>query len=163
MNKHADKYGGLVKELISRSFPGLKDEKIKIKESPSWLDLSFVAFGIKNSYIFVNKSLRKENSKGVRGTLVHELCHIETDKKSIKIWGFFRWVLINLSWLFNTKMSRQIERTADIDTIKKGYGKELLYHALKREKKYSKKRLTKVYSRGYLSPKQIKQEMKKLK
>ena len=48
-------------------------------------------------------------------------------------------------------------------TIKKGYGKELMKIALRRKKKFSPKKLSLVYKRGYLSPEEIKQFMLKIK
>ena len=163
-----DKYGKIVGELIRKSFSELKNEKIKVIEYPNWLIFWTNGFVYKLPFswcIFINKTERGLSRKALVGLLAHELCHIAQDKKIIKsfLFGFFQSLFVDLSWAFDTPLSRKVERTTDLLTIKKGYGKELLELALLQEKKNSEEKSVKAHSRGYLTPKQIKQEMKKLR
>ena len=163
------KYRKIVDRLIGKSFPQLKDEKVEIVELSKylfwWAGGDVIKFGHKYFIIVTNK-IRDFDNKILRGFFVHELCHVEDYKKE-KVPSFlknpFYYFKEWLSWVFGTSFSRKLERKTDIKTIKKGYGKELLKLTSEREKRLSKSKLNMVYSRGYLSPKEIKQEMKKLK
>jgi len=165
---YKEKYKKIVNSLLKKSFPELKMEKIKIIEYPNWLIFWANGFVYKLPFswgIFISKTERQLNRKALIGLLAHELCHVEQDKKIIKnfLFGFFQSLFVDLSWAFDTKTSRIVERKTDLLAIKKGYGRELLELVLFQGKKSSKRKSAKTHSRGYLSPQQIKSYMKKLK
>jgi len=168
MDEYVEKYREIVNELIDKSFPSLKNEKVKIIEISKylfwWAGGDVIKFNNKYFIIVTNK-IKESDNKALKAFFAHELCHVEDYKKRNipSIINIFYYLKEGLSWVFCTSFSRELERKTDIETIKKGYGKELLKWALERENRYSKRKLNMLYSRGYLSPKEIKQEMKKLK
>ena len=157
---YTERYKRIVDELIRESFSNLKDSKIIIldfvifkKFTAHVLDFSFLKL------IFINpKKITKLSSGELVGLFAHELSHFERYKKR----KFFEKISFIVGVIFSKKIRFEEERSTDILTIKKGYGKQLLKCTIKREKRYECK-LDEIYSLGYLSPKQIKQEMKKLK
>lgn len=164
MNQHILKYTKIVNTLVRKSFPSLKGNKILILEYPTWIYWANAFTFIHPScyFIFINKKIRKFDRKSASGLLAHELCHFETEGKTKNIFqAVFHYLKINLSWVFNTSLSRSIERKTDLLTIKKGYGGQLLSFNSKTSKGLSKIRLQKRYSRGYLSLEEIKIYMKK--
>ncbi|MBU3912640.1 MAG: hypothetical protein KKB21_00905 [Nanoarchaeota archaeon] len=162
---HKEKYQNIINELISKSFPELKNEKIKVMEFPNIFPLaeSFSTKSFRNYYIFINKKCTKRNLSALKGQLVHELCHIILDYTNKGFCSSF-WHLNkkNLSVAFNTKFSRKIENKTDRETIKRGYAKQRYRLALDWEKIFKKKLLNNsLYPRGYLTPEQIKSYAKK--
>jgi len=163
MNNQSKKYGKILDELVKKSFSELKNEKIFITDFIIFkrfiaqaLDFGFFKLLLVNNDKINELLFSKEEMIGL---FVHELCHFERYKKKT----FLQKAAFILTTWFSKKIRCKDERNTDRLTIKKGYGKELLKIALKREQKYSKEKLAEVYSSGYLSPKEIKQEMKKLK
>lgn len=160
---YTEKYRRIVDELIKKSFSELKNEKIFItcfvifkRFVAQALDFGFFKLLLVNNDKINELSFSNEE---VVGLFAHELCHFERYKKRT----FLQKIIFIFTTCFSKKTRYEEERDTDRLTIKKGYGKRLLKIALKREERYSKEKLDKVYSSGYLSPKQIKQEIKKLK
>lgn len=149
-----------IDEMIDNSFPKLKNKNVKILTIPKWLFWWATAF-IFGRFILVNSDIKKEDSKSLMGLLAHELCHIEDSINRNSFQEISAFTKEGFGWLFNTDYSRKIESQTDIKTIKKGYGKELLHLEKRREKNFSKRKLDKIHSHGYLSSKEIKSLMKK--
>ena len=154
------KYQKIVDELIRESFPELREEKIKIVGFPNVLRTwSFAQRGFKNYYIFINKSRRGAKLVALKGEFAHELCHVVLDHMSKSFFGdlFHNFFKKFPSFLFNTNFSRKIETKVDRETIRRGYGHELV--ALTKEwNKFFGENFVKKYlfSRGYLSEGEIK-------
>ncbi len=169
MNKYVKEYREIINNLVKKSFPSLRDKKIIVVEYPKiifWASGFVANYPSWNTYlIFISTKVRKQDKNLKTGILAHELCHLEFFKKTkmgllkLLIFG----IKLDISWIFGKNPARENERQTDIQTIKKGYGKELLLTALNRKKKFFPKRLALVYKRGYLSPEEIKQYMLKIK
>jgi len=156
MNKYLREYKNNINKLVKKSFPSLKKEKIIVSEFPRiifWAS-GFVLPIPKFNLIFIKTSIRKRNNLIKNAILAHEISHIEIIKKKNKnIFALLFWGLcVGISWIFGKNPARENERKADLLTIKKGYGKELLLIVLNRKRKMSSRRLALVYKRGYLSP-----------
>ncbi len=161
MNQYNKKYDKIVKKLIEDSFPELKNLKIYIKESSKKRFESISAevywFGL-FWRIRLSKRLRDFPKKYVIAILTHELCHISIFQKR----NFFKKLIFFYFLLYLKKFRTKEERNTELLQIRKSYGKELFYfrnYDLLRGNKKTVKRIKK----HYLSPKEIKQEMKKLK
>jgi hypothetical protein len=109
--------------------------------------------------IRVSTKSKKYSKSALKGMFAHELSHFSI----IDSMNLFQ----NLSYFwrlpFSKKVRADFERKADILAIKKGYANELI--ALKKEdaKGRTKKDLKQKYSRGYLSPEEIRQYSRKIK
>jgi len=163
MGQYKEKYQKIVNELVKKSFPELKNRKISIVEFPRFFaPHSFAERGINNYYIFINKNRRAATKSQLKAILAHELCHIVLYHKPR---SFLADILHNFikfsSFAFNTEFSRKIETIVDKEVIKRGYGKELLIRAKEWASIFSKNELKEIYSKGYLSPKEIKKYMGK--
>ncbi|MBU0760197.1 MAG: hypothetical protein KJ600_00500 [Nanoarchaeota archaeon] len=161
MGKSSNEYQKMADDLIS-SFRSLKDKNVRVFIIPKWMFWWATAF-VFGRFIFINKNFEKMDKVSQVALLAHELCHVEDSIKRGFLQELFMLLYEGLSWGFDTKLSRRVERAVDLRTIKKGYGKELLHLELAREKKFSKKKLEKIHSRGYLSSQEIKSLMGKKK
>ncbi len=158
-------YKKIVSDLINKSFPELKKEKIKIIELKGrifWFLGGFTVRGIKKDFILINSKLQKLRILELKGVLAHELCHVVDlrGKNFIHYWILIIPYLLNK--VFGGSLIRKIENKTDKETIKRGYAKELYSFGKSMEKRYSKKVLSKSYSKGYLSPKEIKSYAQKI-
>lgn len=165
MNKHVEEYHQIVNDMIRKSFPSLKNRKIFIFEIThpiypwSWASaLSFLGMNL----ICVNPRTRRLDYIAKKSIFVHELCHIEDFRKNAKKHKTFL-LYKYLKILFNRSYASEIEKQADIKSIKKGYGKELLYRTILITKIESKKMREKRRKMGYLTSKEIRAYMKKFK
>jgi len=102
--------------------------------------------------------LKTASTKEISGAIAHELIHFEQFEKRNFLERWIHKVLYHLSRKYRAK----IERTTDIETIKKGFGKELLSSTLRFER-LSTPEYLKMHKWIYLSSKEIKNEMKKLR
>lgn len=158
--KFKEKYHKIITALIKNSFPELRSRKILIAEFPGFISFAesttirLYSFHI----LFINKNCRNRKTQALKGQLAHELCHMAIDYNNKGLFAsIVHFIRKTLSATLNTKFSRKIETRIDKETIKRGYRKERLALAFEREKTYSKEFLVKLYySRGYLSPKQLK-------
>lgn len=161
MNKYKKRYQKIVKKLVEKSFPELKNVKIRICES----DHNKFKSASADAYYYVlfwkirlGKRVRKFPKKYIIAILAHELCHISIFQKR----NFIKKIIFFYFILFLRKYREAEERNTELLEIQKGYGKELYSfrkYALLIADKKARERIKKYY----LSPKQIKQEMKKLK
>jgi hypothetical protein len=119
----------IVGEIIERSFPELKAEKIEIKAFKSESNYFKSQFSIarfltfqKISYqIFVNPEVfrRRAPESGLRAILAHELAHaLYYNRKN-------RFQLLGLVSLTDKSFTAKFERRADLEAIARGYGEGL--------------------------------------
>jgi len=147
-----EKYNKIVRELIKKSFPELKSHKIIFKETNLTYGVRVYYF-----YFFSLYLIGRGREKGLsKGGLAHELSHIEMFKN----WGFWKTALLSFLQFFSMKIRRKIEAGADVNAIKKGYGKEL-YKARKRTLSKVDERIKRLIKKYYLSPKEIKSYTKR--
>ncbi|MEK6890918.1 MAG: hypothetical protein AABX03_02170 [Nanoarchaeota archaeon] len=147
----------LVKEIIDKSFPLLRNQKIftyeskHINFSADTISLFFV------SRIRISPRMRNANVSELKGLLTHELGHIEFYKKRNFVqnqWANFRCSLF--------KKYRELEeKNVDRLTIEKGYGKDLKANRIFREK-FKDKSFEKLKG-FYLTPEEIGEYMRKVK
>lgn len=158
MNKYSRKYSRIVDKLITESFRELKEAKIRIVEFPEFFSFwSFAEKSFSGFFIFINKSQRNLDAISLKGEFAHELCHIILDHRNKSLLGdLFHNFRKFLSFIFNTKFSREIESKIDKEVIKRGYAKELIADHKSWNKFLSKENVENLYTRGYLSPKEIK-------
>jgi hypothetical protein len=121
LKKRSEELSTLTLELIVKSFPDLVDMTIDTfivpdKEIPdAYLQYSSMSSSF---YIDICETLASQNDKIVIGGIVHELCHIARDR-------FGNW-FEQFIYDHNLRYRRLVERNTDLDTIIRGYGKELL-------------------------------------
>lgn len=146
----------LINEIAAKSYPEIKPEKIKVKIFKSDSNFfkarfscrRFFAFQKMRHIIYVNPEVYKKNAEGIRGIIAHELAHIlyYTEKNRLELLGLAR--------LSSKSFTTKFERKADLEAIKRGYGKELieyrewLYKNVPAEKSDNKKR-------DYFTPEEI--------
>tara|TARA_Y100000310_G_C20610622_1_gene777782 strand:+ start:270 stop:731 length:462 start_codon:yes stop_codon:yes gene_type:complete len=150
MNKHTQKYQGIINDLIKKSFPELKTKKFKVFE----FDITKFSggyFPIIN-LIGIHKKHRDSSNKVLKGLFVHELCHAEiVEKRSL-----LKNMLIGIAYWFVDSTRKKEENETDKLIIKKGYSRELFKLTKLREEE------GKEYSKYYLSPQEIKSYAKKI-
>jgi len=156
---YTKKYQKIVNYLIKKSFPELNNRRVRIVEFPNIISVA-ESTSIKiftNYYIFINKKCKTRNTKALTGQFAHELCHIVLDYLHKGLFtSLLHFVRKTMSAMFNTPFSRKIETQTDKETIKRGYARELYSLNLDKKKRYSERILKKsLYTRGYLTPKQI--------
>ena len=121
MNSYLRGYEKILGRLIKKSFPGLKDKKIYLKEkdAPWRAHVSYFPWGLR---ILMSYKLRGLPKKIAKRVLIHELCHLEIFLK----WGVIRTNLNFIIYLFSKPYRKELEREANMLMIKKGYGKLVL-------------------------------------
>ena len=129
--------------LIDRSFPKLKDKRVKLFLSP----IGFYAFCLPGNFIGITKDCAKLTKKELKGILAHELCHAEQYKKI----GLIKSCIKLLYYFISPKFRMKMEIEADKMVINKGYAKELILSTKKIRLNISKNE--KIYG---LSPRDIK-------
>jgi hypothetical protein len=162
MNKrsYTEEYRKIVNELIKKSFPLLKKKIIFVNEKKLF-NLKYSAttvYFIFFSTIWVHPKVRKYSKSSLYALFTHELAHIDL----IVNMTFIDKIKFAFRWLFTKKGKENFERDADILTVKKGYGKNRLKLEGESKKTYTKQQLKKM-RKGYLSPRQIKDYIKKFK
>jgi len=136
MNKYIQEYQKIVSTVVKKSFPSLKNKKIRIIEygiltGPYYFFTSgFEAYLFGTHLVGFNIKLRKlkDSKEEVLNALIaHELCHAEDHEKfknDIEI--IIHCIKYAISQISGKSYCRITERKTDIQTIKKGYGKELM-------------------------------------
>jgi hypothetical protein len=120
----------LVDDISRKSFPEINLTKIKIKTFQSDKNFfkarfsytRFLTFQKMRYIVYVNPKVFKlfAPENGIRAILAHELAHIfyYTEKN--------RFELLGLISLVSGKFTTKFERKADLEAIKRGYGKGLI-------------------------------------
>ena len=142
-------------ESIKESYPVLKDARIHIH---LWTQSqgSMASFYFLSYHIFVDyKKWEEAADEELTGTLAHELVHLEHNKTT----SYSRLFKELILYYTSPKARRKIERTTDIITIKKGFGKQLLKSSEFRIK--MDKNALKFMKKYYLMPVEIKSILKK--
>ena len=119
-----------INEIAKSSFPEINVKRIKLKTFQSDRVFFKARFAITNYLTFrkmqyllsVNPKVFSENApeKGLRAILAHELSHVLYYTKRN------RFELLGLTRLVSGKFTTKFERRADLETIKRGYGKGLI-------------------------------------
>lgn len=137
-------------ELINKSFPILKDIKIKIIEAKRGRYSAFVRKNWGGYLLIINrKYIGIYNNKELKGLLAHELSHVGGWVKK----GVWVYLIDGLKYGFSKSYKERYEKETDKKAICKGYRKELKAF---REKRWSiKDKNFKKIKRFYLSPKEI--------
>jgi len=149
---------GIVREVIEKSYPELKNKQIEIKVFKSESDYFQARFSFfrhltfqKMRYlILVNPKIfeRSAPTAGIRSIIAHELAHIlyYAERNRFELLGLVK--LSSKTW------TRKFERRADLESIARGYGNGLieyrkwLYQNIPPKKTEEKKR-------NYFSPEEI--------
>ena len=143
---------------ILKDFPILDKSKIKIIVRPLKIGSMFAKKKLFYYLLIVDPIKYNEaNDKQLIGALAHELMHFETYEKG----GWFRYIFEWFAFHFSKKLMAKSERENDKNTIKRGYGNELLANRKFRIAKCSKEYLNKI-GVCYLTPNEIKIAMEKL-
>ena len=154
-------YRKILDKLVVKNFPKLRKRIIFLNKGKIlWLDcFAAVVYFVFFSWIFVNPKMDKLPKNQVEAVLAHELSHLDIIANK----NIFEKIYFGLNWIFTKKGKINFERDSDLLAIKKGYGKGLFDRVKGIEKKYSKDKLKKRKSRGYLDSKQIKYYIRKFK
>jgi len=161
MSRHIEKYRKIINELIRKSFPKLKNENVQVFEIPGFF-VWWVSGFVFRKCIFITSRVRKFDKKSQIGLFAHELCHVEDSQKRPFFHTLFYSIRGCLSWAFYSSFSKRGERNTDLRVIRKGYARELYQFEVMKERKFSKKRLSKISARGYLSSSQVKKYAKRI-
>lgn len=145
-SKYIQKYKKIADKLIQKSFPLLKNEKIKICEK-EMKSRGFAEFWPWRKRILISTKVRKYKREKIMGLLVHELSHCEMNKRKGFLWLLTIWILTH----FSKKLKYKIEWETDMLAIEKGYGRYLLY---------SKKNQTEKQKQGYMPREKVRTLMK---
>jgi len=159
MNRYVNKYRKIVDSLIEKSFPNLRGKKIIVTETKI-LNFNYSAttvYFVFLSWIGVHPKSKKYPPEALTALFAHELAHIDL----IANMGVWQKLIFAFSWLFTKKCKANFEKDADMLAIKKGYGKGLIKFEEEALKGYSRRKLSGVFERGYLSVKETKDYMKK--
>lgn len=161
MNHHEEKYNKIVRELIKKSFPELKKSIIFINyiDSPYCKHNATVFEFFIFKWIIVFKKAKNYSKDALIGMFAHELSHLAIIKKR----NFFQKIAYFWSWPFSKKKRAEFERKTDIEVVKKGYGKQRIELNKFSFKGKTKEQLGEIRKKGYLSNKEIRYHMKKLK
>ncbi len=156
-----DKYRKILDELVKKSFSELGE---------SWIIVSYIGssyfkpnaaviefFFLK--WIIVHKKTERYSKEALIGMFAHELSHLVIIKKM----NLFEKMFYFWGWPFSKKKRADFERSTDIEVVKRGYGKERIKLNEIIFKGKTKEQIKKRCEKGYLSSKEIKQEIKKLK
>lgn len=148
-SKYIKEYEKLVKKIIDKSFPTLKNEKIEIcQEKVKWRGKA--EFWPWKKRITVSTKTKRYRKEKIIGLFTHELCHCETAKKRGFLWLAAIWQIMK----YSKKLVSKIEWETDMLAIQKGYGRYLLY---------SKKNQTQRQKAGYMSRETVRVLMKDYK
>lgn len=150
-DNYLKRYYSIVNGLILRSFPNLKNKKIKIYESKN---LKFSADAKKLPWILrirTNPRLRKYSKKQLIGIFAHELSHLEKFVND----SWFEYYILRYFKAMSKRFIKNEEIETDKQAIRKGYAKELYLQRNSRWKAKGKK-IEKI-RKLYISPTQIKE------
>ena len=153
-----EKTQNYLKEIIEKSYPELKNEKISVKtfkSDSSYFKSQFsvpryLTFQKLNYTIFVNPEVYQRNAPetAVRAILAHELAHVLYYKRKNRL------ELLGLVSLTDNSFNAKFERKTDLEAIARGYGeglkmfREWLYQNVPAKNLEAKKR-------DYFSPEEI--------
>ncbi|HMS40739.1 MAG TPA: hypothetical protein PKE69_10965 [Pyrinomonadaceae bacterium] len=122
----------LLGEIVEKSFPELRETKIKVKTFKSQKNYfkarfafsRFLTFRKMQTIIFVNPLVFERNApaEGIRAILAHELAHAlyYNERNRLKLFG--------LIGLIDGGFEAQFERNADLVAVYRGYGEGLIIY-----------------------------------
>ena len=153
-------YKKIVKEMRKKSFPEIKGKIFIIKFKLPIGSMGMLCLIPCMKFIFIHPKNDKKPVNQIRGILAHELSHFSRFGKKSWIKSFvnaFRY------WITSKKWRTKEEKETDKLTIRKGYGKELFSARFELEKNSKENSKYKKFLKYYLSSKEIKKDMDKIK
>jgi len=161
MNKDIKDFERRCKKIVSRiigSYPKLKNSVIMIEVKKLDKSSMFAKQVRKGEYkILISYDKYKDSSDEViTGGLAHELSHFE----DFETYSILDWIIGHILFRISKSYRRRIEARMDIETIKKGYGKELLANRKERTRKNVK--VVKFNQGVYMTPEELKREIDKV-
>jgi len=114
-------YNKKLQELKQKYFPELNGYVVILKRREN--QKSFMGAYPLNEYIYYNEEIMKNcNPKARDSAFIHELYH----KLQFFRMAFIKRVIILRIYLLSQKMRIKIEREANIETVKRGFGEGLI-------------------------------------
>jgi hypothetical protein len=113
-------YNKRFQELKRKYFPELKDRQIIFEKANQKVFMK--AFPLNNKVYYNEQTMKNCPSKARDAAFVHELFH----KLQFYRMNFIKRVLVLLFYLMFQKVRIKIEYEANIETVKRGFGKGLL-------------------------------------
>ncbi len=120
----------IITEVIEKSYPELKTQKIEVKTFKSDSDYfrsrfsfaKYLTFQKMRYIIFVNPKVfaGQAPQNGIRSIIAHELAHV------LYYVERNRFELLGLASLSSKSLTQKFERKADLEAIARGYGKGLI-------------------------------------
>ncbi len=120
----------IITEVIEKSYPELKTQKIEVKTFKSDSDYfrsrfsfaKYLTFQKMRYIIFVNPKVfaGQAPQNGIRSIIAHELAHVLSYVERN------RFELLGLASLSAKSLTQKFERKADLEAIARGYGKGLI-------------------------------------
>jgi len=142
---------------LKKDFPAVEKVKLEVKIKPLKLGSMRIVRHLFNKYIIIidPEMYPDANEKEIMGGLAHELCHLEHDNKI----SFFKYLVYLGYYLISKRFMVKTEIENDINTIKKGYGNELIANRSYRERKNPRNKLIEKSKRPFMLSKEIKNYM----
>ncbi|MCK4997675.1 hypothetical protein KAS08_05200 [Candidatus Pacearchaeota archaeon] len=155
MVENKKNYQKIVDELVRKSFPELKKNKIFISEASKWVSKYFsaaVTYVFLFSILKISKKMRDYSEEIIESVLAHELGHIV----GFKSYGFFGYTWRGFRYLTFRGARTIEENVADKIAIDRGYAKGL--YEFKNKYGHPEK-----YKECYMSAKEVKEYAKSVK
>lgn len=156
----------IIAEIVEKSYPELKDVKIRVKTFASKANyfqsqFSFTRFLTcqKLRYnIYVNPEVFNKNApeEAIRAILAHELAHVFYYSERN------RFELLGLVSLINKGFTTKFERRADLEAIDRGYGEGLIKYRQWLYQNIPAKNLAEK-KRNYFSPEEVEKMLEIIK
>jgi hypothetical protein len=145
-----ERYYRVVNDLIKKSFPSLKEWDVLIEEDKK-IEFSADAKHLKTHLrLRTNFFIREYSEDILKGLFSHELSHLESFIKFGKLEIF----LYAMRYNFQSSFKKRIEKETDINSINKGYAKQL-YKQRKLRWLVDNKKMREL-KKIYLSPEELK-------
>ena len=113
----------IVNGIVRTSFPELMDEDIQV--TYAYINDAVMqsgAFKSEGFYIEVDTTVQDAPVEVLEGGLAHELSHLAEDRKE----SSFRRFRDSIAYRISPRYKRLVERDTDVETIMRGYGRQLI-------------------------------------
>jgi len=113
----------IVNGIVRKGFPELMDEDIQVNYEPlADSVMQSGAFKSEGFYIEVDTTVQDAPVEVLEGGLAHELSHIAVDRNE----SLFRNFRHSIAYRISPRYKRLVERDTDMQTIMRGYGRQLI-------------------------------------
>ena len=156
MTKFVERYQKIADKLIKKSFPNLRDKKIRLVEYN--FSESYAGFIPVINFIGIHKRCRNFSNKELEALFAHELSHFDIllEMSFFERFGFY------LAHVFSKKVQSSFETAADKELVKGGYSRGFYSLIKKNENSKTKIEIERRLKNGYLSSEQIKSYAQKI-